>query len=622
MVESVTSTGANLTSQPSLVDALTNALRAQSCANSHAEAATGLAYTYSFTFNNGQVKQAADTMLVHCMRMLCVLAAVVDESALPSALTTNLNAGSTAVSAPPPPPPSMSSQGSASNLGNSTNSSSSANTQTSLAPPASNTNETLSSPSFLRSKLNNITDLRQSKSNVSSVPGKANPTSATSSTTGGESTADTTSLPKTTTNVYLGYFQASSHYLKLYETSKLLFNIYKKSPQLGTYDRFLSLVKETLHMFAQLLEAALSVHEVGPHLDEILLYLRILFAIEPSCTVKCVTLCLKALFGLNLAGLMFENVQQQLVKLSSSSASTSGLALGSSSVQSGLSLSNANSNINLVPTPLSNFSSVLSTSLQSISSVNQTPTTPLGHQLASSWSFNSQRNQNSLHATVISNHLSQFTRFMYAQTIMHKNDTGGLLGSSGVQFNPNLVNLGTIGLDSIEYMNTSTVSMATVTSGVAPTNTTSNTYLTGSMSSISSIQSKQSSSSSVATTSTASSKALVKSSPFGSGFSLFGFIRKANNVKAEETAASEQIQMQKVNQQMQQQQAIQELQQQKLKQQKTDMKIIGQYIKSFESIVIKSLKQYTVTTSVNLQTRILELLNTLIFLKVFFLVFF
>ena len=58
------------------------------------------------------------------------------------------------------------------------------------------------------------------------------------------------------------------------------------------------------------------------------------------------------------------------------------------------------------------------------------------------------------------------------------------------------------------------------------------------------------------------------------------------------------------------------MQQRKIKQQKTDTKTITQYIKSFESIVIKSLRQYTFTTSVNLQARILELLSQLIFLKV------
>lgn len=166
----------------------------------------------------------------------------------------------------------------------------------------------------------------------SSTPKAASQSNASiaSGTGGGDQSNDasgqSSSLPKTNTSVYLGYFQASSHYLKLYETSKLAFNLYKKSAQqIGAYDRFTNLVKGTLYLFAQLLEASLSVHEVGPHLDEILLYLRVLFTIEPSCTVKCVTLCLKSLFGLNLSGLLFEYIQQQLTKLvsSASSASTS-----------------------------------------------------------------------------------------------------------------------------------------------------------------------------------------------------------------------------------------------------------------------------------------------------------
>lgn len=49
---------------------------------------------------------------------------------------------------------------------------------------------------------------------------------------------------------------------------------------------------------------------------------------------------------------------------------------------------------------------------------------------------------------------------------------------------------------------------------------------------------------------------------------------------------------------------------------KFDSKLVSQYIRSFEAIVIKSLRQYTVTSSVNLQFRILELLIQLIFLKV------
>ena len=120
------------------------------------------------------------------------------------------------------------------------------------------------------------------------------------------------SLPKTTTNVYLGYFQSSSIYLKLYETTKISFNSYKKSPSIGVYDRFLQTVKATLKLFSQLLEAGLGVYEIGPHLDEILLYLKVIFTVDPSSSVKCVTLSLKALFNLNLSGLMFEYIQQQL----------------------------------------------------------------------------------------------------------------------------------------------------------------------------------------------------------------------------------------------------------------------------------------------------------------------
>ena len=92
-----------------------------------------------------------------------------------------------------------------------------------------------------------------------------------------------------------------------------------------------------------------------------------------------------------------------------------------------------------------------------------------------------------------------------------------------------------------------------------------------------------------------------------SPFKIFNILKSKN--KPDQNAIN-------LQQQQQQQQQQKELQQQKLKQQKTDLKTIGQYIKSFEAIVIKSLRQYTLTTSVNLQTRILELLIQLVFLKV------
>lgn len=332
-----------LGNQIALVDSLTNSLRWLPLSNSQAELATGLTYSYAFTFNNSQTKSSADTMFVHCMRMLCLLAAVIDESALPSVLTANLTAGSTAVSAPPPPSAPTTSTASSSTLAPTSTSTSNSSSAPSLVQTTTSQSNTDTSPSFIRSKLNNIAELRQPKTSgtsssslSSATANKTNPSSESTSTTAtNEGAPSSSSLPKTTTNVYLGYFQASSHYLKLYETSKLAYNTYKKSAQIGSYDRFTSLLKQTLHVFAQLLESALSVHEVGPHLDEILLYLRIIFAVEPSCTVKCVTLCLKSLFGLNLAGLMFEYVQQQLVKFTSgSAASTPALSPSNASLSS------------------------------------------------------------------------------------------------------------------------------------------------------------------------------------------------------------------------------------------------------------------------------------------------
>ncbi len=130
-------------------------------------------------------------------------------------------------------------------------------------------------------------------------------------------------MPKSSTNAYLGCFQNSASYLKLYETTKQSFSSYKKTPNIGVYDKFLQLTKSTLKLFAQLLEAGLGVHEVGPHLDEILLYLKVIFSIDPSSSVKCVTLCLKSLFNLNLSGIMFEYLQQKLAVISANVSNVS-----------------------------------------------------------------------------------------------------------------------------------------------------------------------------------------------------------------------------------------------------------------------------------------------------------
>jgi hypothetical protein len=101
------------------------------------------------------------------------------------------------------------------------------------------------------------------------------------------------------------------------------------------------------------------------------------------------------------------------------------------------------------------------------------------------------------------------------------------------------------------------------------------------------------------------------------GFSLFNLIKKKKD-KSPTPLSSTSLNnsTSSISNQQQILAEQQQLQQQKLKQQKNDLKTISQYIKSFESIVIKSLRQYTLTTSVNLQSRILELLVQLIFLKV------
>lgn len=48
----------------------------------------------------------------------------------------------------------------------------------------------------------------------------------------------------------------------------------------------------------------------------------------------------------------------------------------------------------------------------------------------------------------------------------------------------------------------------------------------------------------------------------------------------------------------------------------TDKSSLASYIRLFEPLVIKALKQYTVTSSVELQTQVLDLLAQLVYLRV------
>jgi hypothetical protein len=224
-----------------LMDHLVNAIRINVCPHSKAESITGLNYFYLYSFNNALFKSCTDRLYVHVMRMLCLIACVIDESSLPSNLTTNLSTGSTSVASTAQPEPT-------------TTQTTATTTSTSSATTNSNRS---SSPNFLRSKLINITESKSGKVGKDPI------------------STSQTELPKTT-NIYLGFFQNSSQYLKLYEILKSSYNSYKKS-FFNSNDRFIQTVRSVLKLFAQLLESALGVYEIAPHLDEILLYLKVIF---------------------------------------------------------------------------------------------------------------------------------------------------------------------------------------------------------------------------------------------------------------------------------------------------------------------------------------------------------
>lgn len=333
-----------------LIDLINNAIKAVPFSNSQAEQNTGLTYSYSLSFNNQPLKNLIDSIFVHITKVLCIFACVIDETSLPSVLTSNLSTGSTTinVSATPINP-----------------------TSTQIQP-----NQSSGSPNFIKSKLSNLTEKKNDKE-TPVVPLM-------------------TQLPKTTNNVYLGNFQTFSHYLKLYETIKSAFLLYKKSPNFVSYDRFIQYLKTSLCLFAQLLEASLSVHEIAPHLDELLLYLRIIFAIEPTITTKCVTLCLKSLFGRNLGGLMFDYTQQQIDKLINIYEESQPNSASQKSGNLGQSVGN-----------------FMSGSLTSLASFNFPSNLPFNMP------FNSTKKQSSLLTNLIQTNQAQFTKFMFNQTCIN-----------------------------------------------------------------------------------------------------------------------------------------------------------------------------------------------------------
>ncbi|KAF5303786.1 hypothetical protein FQR65_LT08121 [Abscondita terminalis] len=97
----------------------------------------------------------------------------------------------------------------------------------------------------------------------------------------------------------MGYFASSSHYLKIYELLKTAYSNYKTSLDTEASEKFLGLLKVTLHTLSQLLEIG-TLFESGRISEEVLNYFYCTFNLEPSHTVQCVQQLLKSLFGTNL----------------------------------------------------------------------------------------------------------------------------------------------------------------------------------------------------------------------------------------------------------------------------------------------------------------------------------
>ena len=98
----------------------------------------------------------------------------------------------------------------------------------------------------------------------------------------------------------MGSFQNSSIYLKIYDSAKQAYNLHKKSPNIGTNDKFFKFLRSILKLLSQLMECALSTNETSKYLDELLIHLKVLFNIDSENVVKTVTQMLKSLFRMNI----------------------------------------------------------------------------------------------------------------------------------------------------------------------------------------------------------------------------------------------------------------------------------------------------------------------------------
>ncbi|CAL1538264.1 unnamed protein product [Lymnaea stagnalis] len=106
----------------------------------------------------------------------------------------------------------------------------------------------------------------------------------------------------------IGSFYNIPQYVKLFEVLRGSYSNFKTSLDLTSSDKFCTMLRTTLTVLSQLLEIA-TLYDVGKVTDEILGYLKVTMALEPTWTVLCVQQLLKALFGTNMASQWDSNSQ-------------------------------------------------------------------------------------------------------------------------------------------------------------------------------------------------------------------------------------------------------------------------------------------------------------------------
>ncbi|CAG5125625.1 unnamed protein product, partial [Candidula unifasciata] len=106
----------------------------------------------------------------------------------------------------------------------------------------------------------------------------------------------------------IGVFYNLPQYMKLFDVLKGSYSNFKTSLDLTSSDKFCGILRTTLTVLSQLLEIA-TLYDIGLVTEELLGYLKVTMALEPTWTVLCVQQLLKALFGTNLASQWDPNSQ-------------------------------------------------------------------------------------------------------------------------------------------------------------------------------------------------------------------------------------------------------------------------------------------------------------------------